>query len=159
MCGYRESHASRSKSECESEANRIISRFIVDGTDEEVNLPGSIKEQLLGTDPGYSLRGGTPFKGVAAGTATAELFFDAEKEIFNLMDRDAFARFKKDPNAVRATRNAAPPAAGRAGRRSRWLEAASSRCACPGLLRYVLTPVSTPGRVALHTRQCCRSAV
>jgi len=97
---YRDSHASRSDAENAKLATEIILRFVVEGVDEEVNLPSAVKEAILCKDPKYSKSESAPFKKVPAEAADQWLLNDAEQDIYKLMERDAFARFKSDPDAV-----------------------------------------------------------
>lgn len=69
-----------------AEAKAIIARFITTDADEEINLPFSIKQLLL--DSYASADPTLP--------CDSELFAEAEHEIFKLMERDAFTRFKGD---------------------------------------------------------------
>ena len=73
-------------------ASSIIERYIRADSEEEVNLPGAIKEVVL-----------QQFASSAASHPPSEVLLEAaEEEIFKLMERDAYARFKSDPDAVGA---------------------------------------------------------
>jgi len=102
VCDYREQHASHTPDENAAAATALITRFVVPGCDEEVNLPSDMSNALLSTDATYDKKTGAPFKEVPAELATPKIFADAEKDIFKLMERDAFSRFKKNPDAVGA---------------------------------------------------------
>ena len=77
-----------------AEAKKIMERFILDGVDEEINLPSLLKSKLL-QDWAVSLSG-------ADRTPPVNLFADAENEIFMLMERDTFKRFKENPRGAAA---------------------------------------------------------
>ena len=76
-----------------ADAKRLVRRFVQDGAEEQVNLPHSmvkviekaIKEAGSGGDP-----------------VPPTLFEAAEKEVFQLMDRNAYHRFRADPDSVQA---------------------------------------------------------
>jgi hypothetical protein len=72
-------------------ANELVDRFVAAGSEEEVNIPAAMRKELLAAH--------------AAATSACEppgrsLFADAEEEVFKLMDRDTFARFRNDAEAV-----------------------------------------------------------
>ena len=73
-------------------ATAIVDRYIRPNSQEEVNLPGPVREQVL-----RDFAAASP-----ANPPSRELLSSAEVEIFKLMERDAFARFKSDPDAVQA---------------------------------------------------------
>ncbi len=62
------------------EASRLMRTHIRQPSSDEVNIPSKMRSEIEAN-----------FKG---GNITADLFLPAEKEIFVLMSRDSFARFK-----------------------------------------------------------------
>ena len=69
----------------------LMAHYVRAGSEEEVNLPDAIRKSLVANFD--ALDGAEP----------AETFFAAaEEEIFKLMERDAFARFKGNSEAVGA---------------------------------------------------------
>lgn len=85
--------SSQSGSERTAAAKKIIEHYVKHDAEEEVNLPHTIKEAVM-----------TSFQASAEGSKPPEasLFNDAEEEIFKLMERDAYARFKANPESVSA---------------------------------------------------------
>ena len=83
-----------------SAAKVIMDHYVRPGSEEEVNLPSGIRETLVKTfdesDAAASSGQGQP------APPPESLFEAAEEEIFKLMERDAFARFKSNPEAVAA---------------------------------------------------------
>ena len=75
-------------------AKELVQEFVADDGERPVNLPGAMKVALN--------------KRLAACTTEApiDLFDDAGTEIFKLMERDTFARFKQDPDAKKELVNA-----------------------------------------------------
>lgn len=84
--------AYRSASDRRATAEEIITQYVRAGSDEEVNLPHTIKNGVL-----------REFEATGSDEQPPEtLFSSAEEEIFKLMERDAYARFKSSPEAVGA---------------------------------------------------------
>ena len=81
----------RTATDRRAEAQRIVEHYVRAGSEEEVNLPASISHRLI--DRYDELGGAEP---------PEDLFAAAEDEIFKLMERDAYARFKSNPEAVGA---------------------------------------------------------
>ena len=90
---YRTSSAGQGESERTAAAKKIIEHYVKHDAEEEVNLPHTIKEAVM-----------TSFQKCVDGSKPPEtsLFNDAEEEIFKLMERDAYARFKANPESVSA---------------------------------------------------------
>jgi len=75
-----------------AEAKKIKRRFIDEGADEQVNLPSAMTRKLT-TELKEMVKNDT--------VPPKDMFAKAEKEVFNLMDRNAHTRFKSDPDAVK----------------------------------------------------------
>ena len=63
---------------------------MADGAERQVNLPSKVRESLTST-----------LKGCHE-DAPATLFDVASEEVFKLMERDTFARFKNNPDAIKS---------------------------------------------------------
>lgn len=72
-------------------AAELVALYVRPGAAEEVNLPDTTRSRLLKT-----------FDGLGGAQPDVLLFAAAEDEIFKLMERDAFARFKGSEDAVGA---------------------------------------------------------
>jgi len=77
-----------------AETKRIMELYVIDGAEQEVNLPSLMKSKLI-QDWAVSMASETQMPPV-------NLFADAENEIFMLMERDTFQRFKQNPKGVAA---------------------------------------------------------
>ena len=73
-------------------AEALVKQYVRPGADEEVNLPAGIRKPLLSAYDAHADGADMP----------DDLFAKAEEEIFKLMERDAFARFKGSSEAVGA---------------------------------------------------------
>ena len=74
-------------------ATKLIEHYVRNGAEEEVNLPDKIKKSTLGAYEACK---------IVAEAPPPALFAEAEEEIFKLMERDAYARFKANPESVSA---------------------------------------------------------
>ena len=69
-------------------AQDLKTEFVVEGSMRQVNLPSKVAKELLQALDGC--KDGAP----------VDLFDAASAEIFKLMERDTFSRFKNDPEAI-----------------------------------------------------------
>jgi Ca2+-binding EF-hand superfamily protein len=74
-------------------AEEIVDMWVAPGSEQEVNLPGPVREKAV-----------ADFEAAKASKTepSATIFVASEEEIFKLMERDAYARFKGNPEAVGA---------------------------------------------------------
>jgi hypothetical protein len=87
--GVKEFKKLPSDAERYKKAQEMQEEFVNEGSMRQVNLPSKVQRELLDG------------LGKASDAACPEALFDiASEEIFKLMEKDTFARFKSDPNAI-----------------------------------------------------------
>jgi hypothetical protein len=74
-------------------AKDLVQKYVKEGAEEQVNLPGPTTKRCLEKVAAVEAAGG-------GGAAWADVFKEAEAEIFKLMERDTYKRFRHDPKAV-----------------------------------------------------------
>ena len=74
-----------------AEAQEIFDTYIVPGAEQQVNIPGTMISKLKDAVATMKSSGEPP---------PADMFAPAEKEIFKLMERDTYTRFKQDPEMI-----------------------------------------------------------
>jgi Ca2+-binding EF-hand superfamily protein len=76
-------------------AKRIMETYVIDGAEQEVNISSIMKTKML-QDWAISMASDSN------NLPPVNLFADAENEIFQLMERDTFMRFKENPKGAAA---------------------------------------------------------
>ena len=77
-------------------ADSVANKFIVVGSEFEVNIPGKMRKLILENLKVY--KGLTENGEIDHLTSYRHLFTDAKKEIYCLMEKDIFPRWKATPN-------------------------------------------------------------
>mmetsp|Transcript_53874 Transcript_53874/g.148540 ORF Transcript_53874/g.148540 Transcript_53874/m.148540 type:complete len:290 (+) Transcript_53874:562-1431(+) len=72
-------------------ARKLHRRFVTDDADDMINLPFQIQQKIT-TEITAAQSGGAAIR--------SAVFEEAEQEIFRLMERDTYARFRSDPAAL-----------------------------------------------------------
>jgi hypothetical protein len=75
-------------------AQKVSDMYVVDNAERQVNLPAKVQRQIQ-QDLTGAVTGGNAVKDT--------LFEEAAREIFTLMERDTYRRFRQDDGAVRTT--------------------------------------------------------
>ena len=74
-----------------AEAESLVTEFVTEGSMRQVNLPSKVAQKVAAD---FDAAKGT-------GDAPADLFDDASAEIFRLMERDTYSRFRRDEQSIK----------------------------------------------------------
>ena len=72
-------------------AKKLYKEYVVDGADQQINVPSGIQRKIKKEIDKIQKEGAT---------ASVEMYNAASDEIFTLMERDTFKRFREDKDAV-----------------------------------------------------------